>query len=98
MPEVAGVLLNNREDEPTDVILATPPGPGLTTGLDPAEADSESYTYWVLSECVSAYRQQFPDASEEGWILIHMETSGLDMRDIDAPIRGLVRFFGEERR
>ena len=91
---IARVLLNVRDDGP-ELVLATPPGPGLTTGLDPVEADREAYSCAVLVACVEAYRKELPD-QEKSVVLVHLEAAGLDRGDVAAAASGISRFLAEE--
>ncbi|MFI6101860.1 hypothetical protein ACIA8G_40455 [Lentzea sp. NPDC051213] len=90
---IARVLLNVRDDAP-ELVLATPPGPGLTAGLDPVEADREVFSLAVLGACVEAYRRELPD-QENSTVLIHLEAAALDQGDMAATASGIARFLAE---
>jgi len=93
---IAKVLLNVRDDAP-ELVLATPPGPGLTTGLDPVEADREAFACAVLGACIGAYRKELP-GQENSTVLIHLEAAALDRGDVEATASGIARVLREENR
>ncbi|MCH5674925.1 hypothetical protein [Streptomyces gilvus] len=91
-PGVAQVLLNTLDPDEPEIILATPPGPGGTTGVGPSDVDIEEYTFHTLDACIREYVQYFPESCEQAVILIHLEAAGLNRRSMAAPLRGLERF------
>ncbi|MEV0038146.1 hypothetical protein [Streptomyces sp. NPDC050804] len=91
-PGVAQVLFNTVGDDAPAVILATPAGPGRTSGVGPTDLEIEDYTFNSLDACAREYMRLFPDRRESADILVHLEASGLDRRDMGAPIRGMARF------
>lgn len=96
-PGVAQVLFNSPGGDAPEVILATPPGPGATSGVGPTDPEIEEYTFSSLGACIQEYLRHFPECREAAAILIHLEASGINRRDMKAPLRGLERFLRVDR-
>ncbi|WP_251745674.1 hypothetical protein [Frankia sp. AiPs1] len=90
-PGVAKVLRNGRGDDLPGIILATPSGPGMTSGVGTSRAEIEDYSFRALESCFREYRRRFPESDEKSKILVHIEASGLDIPDLDSSIRGIAR-------
>lgn len=88
-PEVAQILHNNRGDDLPGIILATPSGPGRTSGVGSSEDEIELYACTSLGACISEFKRQFSDRWQKSQILVHLEASGLDREDINASLRGI---------
>ncbi|MEW2399878.1 hypothetical protein [Streptomyces sp. NPDC046862] len=94
---VAQVLSNSQDDDAPEVILATPSGPGGTSGVGSTEPEIEEYTFSSLDACVQEYVRHFPECRAKAVILIHLEASGINRRDMKAPLRGMERFLRVDR-
>lgn len=73
-------------------LLTTLSGPGTTSGVGPTQPEIEDYTFHSLNACTQEYLHHFPNRRVGATILVHLEASGLDSRDMRAPIRGISRF------
>lgn len=89
---VAQVLENTRGDGAPGVILATPPGPALTSENTGSDSEIERHVVHVLSACVAEFLKCFPGCEANSTILIHLEAAGIDRRDLGAPLKGIYRF------
>lgn len=96
-PGVAQVLFNSLEGDAPEVILATPSGPGRTSGVGPTDPEIEEYTFSSLDSCIREYLRLFPERHDTAKILIHLEAAGINRRDMRAPLRGIERFLRAHR-
>ncbi|GHE54178.1 hypothetical protein GCM10017771_76550 [Streptomyces capitiformicae] len=94
---VAQVLFSSLEGDAPEVILATPPGPGGTSGVGPTDPEIEDYTFTSLDESIREYLRLFPGCRDKATILIHLEVAGINRRDMKAPLRGIERFLRVRR-
>lgn len=94
---VAQVLFNSLGGDAPEVILATPSGPGRTSGVGPTDPEIEDYTFSSLDACVQEYLRLFPECRDKAVILIHLEASGINRRDMKVPLRGIERFLRVDR-
>ncbi|MER6223645.1 hypothetical protein ACWCYL_35585 [Streptomyces sp. 900105755] len=91
-PGAAQVLLNPLGGDAPEVILATPSGPGGTSGVGPTDSEIEDYTFNALDACIREYVRIFPECRDKAVVLVHLEASGINRRDMRAPLRGMERF------
>ncbi|MFJ5079575.1 MULTISPECIES: hypothetical protein [Streptomyces] len=94
---LAQVLLNTTDGDVPEIILATPPGPGRTSGVGATDPEVEDHMFTTLDACIREYLKTFPECRESAVILIHLDAAGLDRGDMKARVRGLERFLRAER-
>ncbi|MFJ3788915.1 hypothetical protein [Kitasatospora sp. NPDC090091] len=94
-PGAAQLLENQRDDGVPGLILATPPAPPRTSAGTGEEV--EEHSFHVLSACATEFLREFPELGDDAMILIHMEAAGIDHRNIDASLRGVLRFLSQDR-
>jgi len=88
---VAQILANTRDDGAPGIILATPPGPSPAGGVTVVGLEAEEHMVYVLSACLEAFLNRYPERKNESSVLIHLEAAAIDQRDLSAPIRGIRR-------
>lgn len=98
-PEIGKVqiLVNRRDDGVPGIILTVPPTGMDSAATDPGVAALEEWVLRSMELCVSEFAKAFPERTEKAAILVHLEGAGFDNIDIDAPLRGLQRYFGHSQ-
>ncbi|WP_250399314.1 hypothetical protein [Streptomyces cellostaticus] len=87
------ILVNRRDDGVPGIILTVPPTGMDSAVTDPGGAALEEWVLRSMEVCVSEFATAFPELTEKAAILVHLEGAGFDNVEIDAPLRGLRRFF-----
>ncbi|MEZ0070651.1 hypothetical protein ABIA32_006704 [Streptacidiphilus sp. MAP12-20] len=90
-PEEAQVLVNTRGDGAPGIILATPPTPAKIPGKSGGDCEVESHVFHVLNASVIEFLNEFPECGEASKILIHLEASAIDRKDLSAALRGVLK-------
>lgn len=89
---VAQIIENTRNDGAPKIILATPPAPPRSSTDSVSDSEVEKHVFHILDSCVGEFLNAFPECGEHAKILVHLEAAGLDRRELDAPLKAILKF------